>query len=154
MPPNGELEQIRIHIARLLVVIAKLPLLWDGGERRGIAGIDAGHSSADEDAAQELLRVINHVISLSSDPIRVAFDRGGNIHAQPLHCYSRPMQTAARAVPQGASPMWIGIAIILLLLWAGGFFAFHVAGFLIHILLILAVVSFVIHFITGRRAAA
>ena len=49
--------------------------------------------------------------------------------------------------------MWIGIAIILLLLWASGFFAFHVAGFLIHILLILAVVSFVIHFITGRRAA-
>ena len=39
--------------------------------------------------------------------------------------------------------MWIGIAIVLLLLWAGGFFAFHVAGFLIHILLILAVVSFV-----------
>jgi Family of unknown function (DUF5670) len=64
------------------------------------------------------------------------------------------MQTAARAGPQGASRMWIGIAIILLLLWAGGFFAFHVAGFLIHILLILAVVSFVIHFITGRRAAA
>ncbi|MDQ1453884.1 MAG: hypothetical protein QOK38_3750 [Acidobacteriaceae bacterium] len=49
--------------------------------------------------------------------------------------------------------MWIGIAILLLLLWAGGFLAFHVAGFLIHILLILAVVSFVIHFITGRRTA-
>jgi hypothetical protein len=49
--------------------------------------------------------------------------------------------------------MWIAIAILLLLLWAGGFLAFHVAGFLIHILLILAVVSFVIHFITGRRTA-
>ena len=49
--------------------------------------------------------------------------------------------------------MWIGIAILLLLLWAGGFFAFHVAGFFIHILLICAVVSFVIHFITGRRTA-
>lgn len=49
--------------------------------------------------------------------------------------------------------MWIGIAILLLLLWAGGFFAFHVAGFLIHILLILAVVSFIIHFIAGRRTA-
>jgi hypothetical protein len=63
------------------------------------------------------------------------------------------MQTAARAAPQGGFVMWIGIAILLLLLWAGGFFAFHVAGFLIHILLILAVVSFVIHFITGRRTA-
>jgi hypothetical protein len=63
------------------------------------------------------------------------------------------MQTAARTGPQGASRMWIGIGIILLLLWAGGFFAFHVAGFLIHILLILAVVSFVLHFVMGRRAA-
>jgi hypothetical protein len=63
------------------------------------------------------------------------------------------MQTAARAGPQGASPMWIGIAIVLLVLWAGGFFAFHVAGFLIHILLILAVVSFVLHFVMGRRTA-
>jgi hypothetical protein len=63
------------------------------------------------------------------------------------------MQTAARAGPQGASRMWIGIAIVLLVLWAGGFFAFHVAGFLIHILLILAVVSFVLHFVMGRRTA-
>ena len=49
--------------------------------------------------------------------------------------------------------MWIGIAILLLILWAGGFLVFHVAGFFIHILLIVAVIAFVIHFITGRRAA-
>jgi Family of unknown function (DUF5670) len=48
--------------------------------------------------------------------------------------------------------MWIVIGILLLLLWAGGFFAFHVAGFFIHILLILAVVSFIIHFVAGRCA--
>jgi hypothetical protein len=63
------------------------------------------------------------------------------------------MQRAARAGPQGAYEMWIGIAILLLLLWAGGFFAFHVAGALIHILLILAVVSFILHFVMGRRTA-
>jgi hypothetical protein len=50
--------------------------------------------------------------------------------------------------------MWIGIGILLLLLWAGGFLAFHVAGFFIHILLICAVVAFILHFITGRRTAA
>jgi hypothetical protein len=50
--------------------------------------------------------------------------------------------------------MWIGIGILLLVLWAGGFFAFHVAGFFIHILLICAVVSFILHFVTGRRTAA
>jgi hypothetical protein len=63
------------------------------------------------------------------------------------------MQETAHRRPQGECAMWIGIAILLLLLWAGGFFAFHVAGFFIHILLILAVVSFIIHFISGRRAA-
>ena len=49
--------------------------------------------------------------------------------------------------------MWIAIGIILLLLWAGGFLMFHTAGFLIHILLIVAVVAFILHFVTGRRTA-
>ena len=48
--------------------------------------------------------------------------------------------------------MWLLLAIILVVLWAGGFFAFHAAGFLIHILLIFAVISLVIHLISGRRA--
>ena len=55
---------------------------------------------------------------------------------------------AARSVD-----MWIGIAILLLVLWAGGFLMFHAAGFFIHILLILAVISFIIHFVAGRRTA-
>lgn len=50
--------------------------------------------------------------------------------------------------------MWIAIAIVLFLLWIGGFVMFHVAGFLIHILLILAVISFILHFVFGRRSAA
>jgi len=50
--------------------------------------------------------------------------------------------------------MWIGIAIVLLLLWVGGFVMFHVAGFFIHILLILAVISLILHFVFGRRSAA
>ena len=49
--------------------------------------------------------------------------------------------------------MWIIIALVLLVLWAGGFFAFHAAGFLIHILLVLAVASLIIHFISGSRTA-
>jgi Family of unknown function (DUF5670) len=64
------------------------------------------------------------------------------------------MKAAAQVWPQGASCMWIGIGILLLLLWAGGFFAFHVAGFFIHILLICAVVAFILHFVTGSRTAA
>jgi hypothetical protein len=35
-------------------------------------------------------------------------------------------------------------------MWLMGFFAFHVAGGLIHLLLIVAVVSLVLHFVRGR----
>ncbi len=47
--------------------------------------------------------------------------------------------------------MILSIAAILLVLWLLGFFAFHIAGGLIHILLILAVVAVIWHFIAGRR---
>jgi hypothetical protein len=45
------------------------------------------------------------------------------------------------------------IAFILLFMWAGGFLLFHVASGLIHLLLLFAVISFVVHFITGTRTA-
>lgn len=44
------------------------------------------------------------------------------------------------------------IAAVLVVMWLLGFFAFHVAGGLIHILLVIAVIMIVLHFITGRRA--
>jgi hypothetical protein len=48
--------------------------------------------------------------------------------------------------------MLLTIGVILLILWALGFFAFHVAGGLIHLLIVLAVISFIVHLLTGRRA--
>jgi Family of unknown function (DUF5670) len=44
------------------------------------------------------------------------------------------------------------IALVLFVLWAGGFVVFHTAGFLIHILLILAVISIIAHFFTAARS--
>ena len=48
--------------------------------------------------------------------------------------------------------MLLTIAIILLILWALGFFAFHAAGGLIHILLIVGIVVLIWNFVAGRRA--
>jgi hypothetical protein len=48
-------------------------------------------------------------------------------------------------------PMFLILALVLILLWLGGFTLFHVTGFLIHLLLIFAVVSLIMHFISGRR---
>lgn len=50
--------------------------------------------------------------------------------------------------------MFLALFVILLILWLGGFFAFHVAGGLIHLLLILAVIALLYHlFVAGRRTA-
>ena len=49
--------------------------------------------------------------------------------------------------------MFITLFAVLLVLWLLGFFALHVAGGLIHLLLIVAVISLVIHFFRGRSAA-
>ena len=48
---------------------------------------------------------------------------------------------------------FLGLAILLLILWVGGFVFFHAAGFLIHVLLIFAVISLVAHFFTGAKTA-
>jgi uncharacterized protein DUF5670 len=50
--------------------------------------------------------------------------------------------------------MLVTIAVILLILWALGFFAFHVAGGLIHLLLVIAVIVVLYRVITGRRPVA
>lgn len=42
--------------------------------------------------------------------------------------------------------------VILLLAWILGWGVFHVTGALIHILLIVALISLVLHFIRGPRA--
>jgi hypothetical protein len=50
--------------------------------------------------------------------------------------------------------MFLTLFVILLLAWIMGFVAFHVAGGLIHLLLIVAVISLVLHFVRGGRTIA
>jgi hypothetical protein len=45
--------------------------------------------------------------------------------------------------------LWL--AVILFIAWLLGFVVFHVAGGLIHLLLVIAVVVFIFNLITGRR---
>jgi hypothetical protein len=49
--------------------------------------------------------------------------------------------------------MFLMLFVVLLVMWLMGFFAFHVAGGLIHLLLIIALVSLVLHFFRGRSTA-
>jgi hypothetical protein len=47
--------------------------------------------------------------------------------------------------------LWM-IAVILLILWLLGGFAFHIGGGLVHILLVVALVVIVVNLLQGRRA--
>jgi hypothetical protein len=55
--------------------------------------------------------------------------------------------------PEGQMTIWTILFVVLLLAWISGFTVFHVAGGLIHLLLVLAVISLIIHFVTGARTA-
>ena len=44
------------------------------------------------------------------------------------------------------------IAVILVVLWLLGFFAFHIGGGLIHALLVIAVIVVIVNLVSGRRA--
>jgi hypothetical protein len=49
--------------------------------------------------------------------------------------------------------MFIGLFLILLILWIVGFTTMHVASFAIHLLLIGAVISLIVHFVRPRGSA-
>jgi Family of unknown function (DUF5670) len=48
--------------------------------------------------------------------------------------------------------MFAMLAVILIVAWILGFGVFHVAGGLIHLLLVIALISFVWHLVSGRKA--
>jgi hypothetical protein len=50
--------------------------------------------------------------------------------------------------------MLMTIAIVLLVLWALGLFAFHVSTGLIHVLIVLAIIAIVLHLVRGDRSLA
>ena len=46
--------------------------------------------------------------------------------------------------------MFLILAIVLVVLWLGVFVMFKSAGLLIHLLLLFAVISLIMHFVSGR----
>jgi hypothetical protein len=61
---------------------------------------------------------------------------------------------AAMGVSKMRFGPFLGLALLLLILWVGGFVFFHVASGLIHILLLFAIISVVVHFFTGGTRTA
>jgi Family of unknown function (DUF5670) len=51
---------------------------------------------------------------------------------------------------QGDEDMLATIALVLIVLWLLGFFAFHVTSALIHVVLVVGLIVLVLHFVRGR----
>lgn len=47
--------------------------------------------------------------------------------------------------------VWTILFVVLLIAWIGGFTVFHVAGGLIHLLLVCALICLIVHFVMGAR---
>jgi hypothetical protein len=48
--------------------------------------------------------------------------------------------------------MFLILAVVLFVIWVASFLVFKTAGILIHLLLLFAVLSVIMHFISGKRA--
>lgn len=48
--------------------------------------------------------------------------------------------------------MFLIVAVVLFVIWIASFLVFKTAGILIHLLLLLAILSIVMHIVSGRRA--
>lgn len=48
--------------------------------------------------------------------------------------------------------MLLTIALVLLVLWALGVFAFHITAGIIHLVLVVAIIVGLVHLFTGRKA--
>lgn len=48
--------------------------------------------------------------------------------------------------------MFLILAVVLFVVWIASFLLFKTAGVLIHLLLLFAILSIIMHFISGKRA--
>ena len=66
-------------------------------------------------------------------------------------CYHFPLGAAICSKKEGHF-MFLILAVVLVVLWLGGFFVLHISSFFIHLLLIFALISIIMNFVSGRRA--
>jgi Family of unknown function (DUF5670) len=63
-----------------------------------------------------------------------------------------PQTLLSAAIAKARLAIFLFLFLILLLAWIVGFVIFHVAGALIHLLLVAALVLLIVHLVRGARA--
>ena len=67
--------------------------------------------------------------------------------------YCGPSRKCGAREAERGIQVFLILAIILVVLWLGGFTLMHVSSLLIHLLLLFAVISLILHFVRGSRSA-
>ena len=49
--------------------------------------------------------------------------------------------------------MFLILAVVLLVVYFGSLFAFHITAWFIHLLILFAIISVIMHFVSGRRTS-
>jgi hypothetical protein len=75
---------------------------------------------------------------------------GQRLDSLPFLSYRCSLQLGV-AKKEGTT-MFLILAVVLFIVWIGGFLVFKTAGLLIHLLLLFAIISIVMHFVSGKRA--
>jgi uncharacterized membrane protein (DUF485 family) len=82
---------------------------------------------------------------------RIRADAEGNKQLFLFRSHLRSAQETEAFHRRKLMSIWTVLFVILLIAWLGGFMVFHVAGGLIHLLLLFAVISLILHFVMGSR---
>src|SRR5216684_9062572 len=68
-----------------------------------------------------------------------------------VHIHTKHPSQTRRTSMRGF--VWLALAVLLFCIWIGSFLLYHVAGFFIHLLLIFAVISLILHLFSRKRPA-
>jgi hypothetical protein len=141
---------------------------WNGFGREDIAAVtlthfDQGSEQGCTDSGKEDGQNASSRVNERSG-LEKQWARGDNVSLRTcgLPCsaivpfFDRLLKFQMRSRPRmqgGSNRMFLILFFILLMAWLLGFLAFHVAGALIHVLLIVAVISLIVHFVRGRSGS-
>ena len=81
------------------------------------------------------------------------FNPSNALRTMKLSMDSRGVCGISATRKRAALPMFLILAVVLVVMWLGGFVMFKSAGLLIHLLLLFAIISLILHFVTGSRSA-
>jgi uncharacterized MAPEG superfamily protein len=108
----------------------------------GLSGVDRLEQSRPDSPCLDLVRICQTQSN--------AFNAFPLLQLVPAHAWRNGRRNQAFGKQ---AHMFLILAVVLVILWIGGFTVMHVSSLFIHLLLLFAIISVIMHFVVSRRAA-